>query len=111
MKLMPLMIAAAVAVSSQSVYAENDKKVIYSGEPSAKTVCVSIVHDKVKTLKRSLRNAKSHPLDKPHTFFKCNDMALDEFADVQGAEKALGYLEGKFNRQTVVTTEEIVSLN
>lgn len=108
MKNSPMLLTAGILATTLSVSTVAEtKKVVYEGDLSAKQVCSAIVHDKLGMLKRNLKMHKTHPFDKVHESFKCNDMDLDQFAQSQEAENITGYLERLYNRKTNVVSEEI----
>ena len=99
--------ATSVAVAHD----ETQQKVLYRGDNSAKGVCMSIVYDDVNGLARALRSGKLYPLEKTHLAYKCNDMALDEFAFTQNAEQVSDYLAPRFGGQRGhVSVEQVGSI-
>lgn len=80
----------------------------YEGDASAKGVCMSIVYDDVKGLRKAFRKGRNYPLERSYLHYECNDLALDEFALTQNAVNVGNYLSPKFGgRHGSVSIEQI----
>jgi hypothetical protein len=86
-------------------------KARYKGDSTARAVCMSIVRDDVSALDRAL-NQKSNYYDARniHLSYRCNAMALNEFAFNQSAVEVAQYLAPMF-REGTVTIEQVSSID
>ena len=73
------------------------KKIHYSGDDNARSICTAIAKDSLSRLKRSLKSRKVGILDtKVHLRYGCNDQNLFDFARSMKSHKSAGYLAEKF---------------
>lgn len=105
--------ATCIAALSATASAHDNSKVVYKGDDSARSVCMSIVRDNVGQLKSNLRSIKikEKSLKPIHQDYKCNDLDLDEFAHAIEAEKTGVYLDRLYDREGNVTVEDVASLD
>jgi hypothetical protein len=90
---------------------EGFPNVVYHGDYSAKYVCLPIVYADVTSLRRAFRNGKSYHMERSHLTYRCNEMALDEFALTQNAGQVSRYLAPKFGHDRGrVTIEQVGSI-
>jgi len=103
------MLGLAVAMSSSSLIAQASEGVVYQGDNEAKNVCLSIVQDDPSQLNAALRwdRIKSRQLGDNKENFRCNDMALVDFANDIGAYNVSRYLDG--NTRGTVHMEEVAA--
>lgn len=101
-----------VAAASMTANAAEESKVVYQGDSTARSVCMAIVKDDVSQLKSNLRSIKINEKSlKPiHESFRCNDLALDEFAYQVEATDSSDYLAEIFDREGNVVVEDVASL-
>lgn len=89
---------------------ERNGKVFVVADNEASGVCKAIVRDQPGQLRTSLYHGiRGIDRTRAHTFYHCNDMNLLSFAEMVEAQKVVGYLAPKFNRDTLVTTEEVAA--
>ena len=74
-----------VGILAAPAWAADSSNVVYKGQETAKAVCMSILRDDVMDLRRAFKNARSHPLERSHLAYECNQMPLDDFAVAMGA--------------------------
>lgn len=86
-------LGVVAAMTTGSVWA-HDASVSYQGDGEARNVCLSIIQDDTSQLKAALRwdRLKSRQLGDNQDNFRCNDMALIEFANDVGAYNVSKYL-------------------
>ncbi len=78
-----------------------DKKIVYEGDTSAKSICVAIAKNQVNRLNRALKNQKFTRLDNSvHERFTCNGKDLLSFAQEMNSPLAANYLAPKFDQQS-----------
>lgn len=95
MKVKALGLVGLVAVMATGSASAHDGNVGYQGDNEAKNVCLSIIQDDTSQLKAALRwdRLKSRQLGDNQDNFRCNDMALIEFANDVGAYNVSKYLD------------------
>lgn len=104
-------IAAVLALTTASVQAgDRDSGVVYQGDDSAKSVCMSIVRDDVPGLKKAFFRGRAFRFERSHLMYRCNDLRLDEFAFTQSAERTYSYLAPMYPSQGRVTVEQVGSI-
>lgn len=87
---------------THAAYSETVKKeYVYKGDESAKTICLAIAKNNVKSLNRALKNRKFSRLDnKVHERYQCNGKDLLSFAQDMQAPLVAGYLSPKFGYES-----------
>lgn len=108
-KTLGLMSALVTSLTATSVFAHEENNVVYKGDSSAKKVCLSIIKDDTGQLNSALRSdrLRSRQLGDNQDNFRCNDMALIDFAEDVGAYRVSQYLN-KGNKG-YVDMEEVAS--
>jgi hypothetical protein len=93
-KTLGLMSALIVSLTATSAFAHDDSHVVYKGDSEAKNVCLSIIKDDAGQLNAALRSdrLRSRQLGDNQDNFRCNDMALIDFAEDVGAYRVNQYL-------------------
>jgi hypothetical protein len=106
-----LILACLTTPIGLSAHEEIYPNVVYRGDDSARHVCMSIVHDDVSGLRRAFRNGKNQRMERSHLAYRCNEMALDEFAFTQNADQVSSYLAPQFGHDKgQVTIEQVGSI-
>lgn len=108
-KVLGVMGLIATLTAAGHVSADSDKAVVYQGDNAAKNVCLSIIADNSDRLHAALRSDrfKTRQWSDNQDNFRCNDMALIDFANEVGAYNVSHYLnKGDKGR---VDMEEVAS--
>ena len=102
-------VGLVAAMAAGTTWAHDNHKIVYQGDSEARNVCLSIIQDDAAQLEAALRwdRLKSRQIGDNQNNFRCNDMALLEFANDVGAYNASKYLD-RHNRGRV-DMEEVAS--
>lgn len=105
------MVLACSVVAGSASAGESGRSVRYHGDRTAQAVCMSIVHDSVRQLDRALKQSGNYyDARNAHLSYRCNDLALNEFAFSQSAVEVGAYLAPLYGDGTV-TIEQVSSIN
>ena len=103
-----LMFTLPMAQADTRIERNGKTYVVVDNEASG--VCKAIVRDQPGQLRSSLYHGiRGIDRARAHTFYNCNEMNLLSFAESVEAHKVAGYLAPKFNRSSMVTTEEVAA--
>jgi len=101
--------ALILLAGTQAAFAEKtEKKYIYEGDESARSLCMSIAKNQLNRFNRVLRYKRAGLTDTTvHKRFTCNGKDLLSFAEEMNAKDIAHYLAPKYNKQS---STEIVSI-